>query len=317
MTADLRLLLGGIKSVVPSMGTSSSTKWTIDAAYCYAVWMRHLRMIANAGVDHRRDVVVELGPGDTLGTGFAALLTTAQRYDALDVVPRAETVVQVTVLEAIQEMVRRRAPIPDTTAFPYLLPQLGTYEFPSDLVSAEQLKTTLAPDAIERLRRAIDQMTASGDSPIRYVSPWSTSSVAPGTADLVFSQAVLQEIDNRGPNGALRQTFAAMASWLKPGGVMSHQIDLGMYGAEPWDRQWTYGDTTWSVIKGRRTNYINREPVSTYERLCREFGFDVVLLDLVQAESSTPTERLAARFRSLDERDRTTRAAHIVAVRRR
>ena len=316
MTSDARLLLGGIKSLVQSFGTAPATEWAVDAKYCYAVWMRHLRMIADAGVDPRRETVVELGPGDSIGTGFAALLTTAQHYVALDVVPHAASIVHVALLDEIKDMLHRRDPIPDATAFRYLFPRLREYDFPADLLSPERIEQRLAPDRIQDLQAAILQMANGGNGPLRYVCPWSASSVKTGTADLVFSQAVLQEIDNRGRNSPLRQTFQAMAGWLKPGGVMSHQIDLGMYGAEPWDRQWTYSDATWSLIRGRRANYINREPLSTYETLCHDFGFEIALLDVVHADPATPTDQLAPRFRSMSQRDRTARAVHLVAVRR-
>jgi hypothetical protein len=316
MTSDARLVLGGIKSLVQSFGTAPATEWAVDANYCYAVWMRHLRMIADAGVDPVRETIVELGPGDSIGTGFAALLTTAQRYVALDVVPHAASIVHVALLNQIKEMIARRDAIPDATAFRYLFPHLRDYAFPADILPPERIDPLLAANRIHDLEAAIHHMADGGSVALRYVCPWSPTSVQAGTADLVFSQAVLQEIDNRGRNSPLRRTFQAMASWLKPGGVMSHQIDLGMYGAEPWDRQWTYNDATWSLIRGRRATYINREPLSTYETLCRDFGFEVVLLDVVHAEPATPTDQLAPRFRSLTQRDRTARAVHLVAIRR-
>jgi hypothetical protein len=316
MTSDVRLVIGGLKSLIPRLSAPTGTGGTVDPTYCYAVWLRHLRMLARAGVDPSRDNIVELGPGDSIGTGLAALLTTATRYTALDVVPHADAVVQVTLLDAITEMLRQRQPIPDASLFPDLFPRLRAYDFPNDLLSPRMLDARLAPERVAELRLAIERMARDSATSMRYVCPWSATSVENGTADLVFSQAVLQEIDNRGKEGALRQTFRAMSAWLKPGGVMSHQIDLGMYGAEPWDRHWTYADATWSLIRGQRVNYINREPLSTYERLARETGFDVVLLDVVHHEPTTPTRELAGRFRSLDERDRTARAVHMVAVRR-
>jgi hypothetical protein len=107
-----------------------------------------------------------------------------------------------------------------------------------------------------------------------------------------------------------------MAQWLKPGGIISHQVDLGMYGAEPWDRHWTYSDATWALIRGRRPNYINRQPLSAYEGLCLEFGFDIARLEVVEQDIATPTSKLAVGFRTLSQRDRTARAVHIVAVKR-
>ena len=317
MTSDLRLVGGGIKSFFPRMQDRSGTGGTVEARYCYAVWLRHLLMIADAGVDPVREMVIELGPGDSMGTGFAALLSTAKHYVALDVVPHAAAVAQQTLFESTVEMFRRRTSIPDATVFPNLFPRLRGYEFPGDLLDKTVTQSALAEDHLEEIRQAIQHLDSRDPSSIiRYVCPWSRQSVQPGTADLVFSQAALQEIDNVGREAELRHTFAAMAEWLRPGGIISHQVDLGMYGAEPWDRHWTYRDATWALIRGHRENYINREPLSTYENLCREFGFDVALLDIVPATSVVPVRDLAPRFRSLTERDRTARAVHIVAVKR-
>jgi len=315
VTSDLRLVVGGLKSFIPSISRSTGTGGTIAPRYCYGIWLRHLRMIAKAGVDHVRDVVVEIGPGDSVGTGLAALLTTGKRYIALDVVPHAAAVVQSSLLDAIADLLRAKTPIPDANEFPKVFPRLPDYRFPSDVLDGDRLARRLAPSHIEQVRSALDHMgTDDPKAAIRYACPWSRSSVPPKSADLVFSQAALQEIDNRG--GALRSTFESMATWLKPGGIVSHQVDLGMYGAEPWDRHWTYGDMTWTMIRGQRPNYINREPLSTYEELCEEFGFDVALLDVVEETPSVARGRLAPRFRPLDERDRTARAVHIVAVKR-
>jgi hypothetical protein len=309
--------MGGVKSMVPFVGTPLGTGGTLDARYCYAVWLRHLIMISRAGLSPIRESIVELGPGDSIGTGLATLLTTAQRYVALDVVPHAAEFVQTRLLEALAEMLRSRADIPDGRVFPELLPRLSEHEFPSDLLTPAMIESGLGPERLRALRQAVGHMAADDRaSPIRYACPWSVQSVAAGSADLVFSQAVLQEIDNRGAGGALQRTFPAMAAWLKPGGVMSHQIDLGMYGSEPWDSHWKYHDAVWAIIRGRRANYVNREPLSTYERLCSDFGFEIVLRDVVRADSVTPTEKLARRYRLLSERDRTARAVHIVAVKR-
>jgi hypothetical protein len=317
MTSDLRLVVGGLKSLLPGVGHSGGTGGAAATRYGYSVWLRHSQMIAAAGLDLSRDVVVELGPGDSLGTGFAALLTTAKRYVALDVVPHAAAAAQLSALDATVALLEARTPIPDASEFPNLYPRLESYDFPSRLKAQLARGNACEPGRIAEIAEALQHMDSrSPDAMIRYVCPWSSGSVARASADLVFSQAALQEIDNRGLRGALRETFAAMSDWLKPGGVMSHQVDLGMYGAEPWDRHWTYSDPTWSVIRGRRENYVNREPLSTYEALLREFGFEAKTLDIVPARETIAVDRLSSRFRSLSDRDRNARAVHIVAVKR-
>ena len=58
-----------------------------------------------------------------------------------------------------------------------------------------------------------------------------------------------------------------MAGWLRPGGVMSHQIDFSCPGGVPWNHHWAYGPFAWKLIRGNRPYYVNRVPLSEYLRL--------------------------------------------------
>ncbi len=77
----IRPILGGIKSYIPWL---SSVKWlsssrgtggTISARYCYSVWLRHLCVARDYGLPTQPSVIAELGPGDSIGSGLAGLLT--------------------------------------------------------------------------------------------------------------------------------------------------------------------------------------------------------------------------------------------------
>ena len=58
---------------------------SLDSKYCYAVWLRHLKNWADYN-DKPAKVVAELGPGNSLGICFAALLSGTEKVYALDVV---------------------------------------------------------------------------------------------------------------------------------------------------------------------------------------------------------------------------------------
>lgn len=47
---------------------------TISARYCYFVWLRHLVKAYENGLKTRFNRVAELGPGDSLGVGLAAMI---------------------------------------------------------------------------------------------------------------------------------------------------------------------------------------------------------------------------------------------------
>jgi len=64
---------------------SLRTGGTIESRYCYSVWLRHLKILNTfcKGIPKK---IAELGPGDSLGIGFAALLSGCQNLIALDVI---------------------------------------------------------------------------------------------------------------------------------------------------------------------------------------------------------------------------------------
>ena len=85
-----KYLLKGIIKSIPGIeyiyNFHKQTGGSCNARYCYVVWLTHLTYAFQNGVKETPKHVVELGPGDTLGTGFAALITGADKYYALDIV---------------------------------------------------------------------------------------------------------------------------------------------------------------------------------------------------------------------------------------
>jgi len=57
-----------------------------NARYCYSVWLRHLSILNENGLNTNPSVVAELGPGDSMGVGLMTLLTGTKKYYAFDVV---------------------------------------------------------------------------------------------------------------------------------------------------------------------------------------------------------------------------------------
>ena len=106
---------------------------------------------------------------------------------------------------------------------------------------------------------------------------------------MVYSQAVLEHVDD------LATTYAALAEWLKPGGVASHQVGFVSHGITPeWNGHWTISDPVWKLIRGRRPYLLNREPASTHARMLRDSGLEVVNEVRVHKPSDIARSRLAS-----------------------
>jgi hypothetical protein len=263
------------------------------------------------GLPTQPEVIAELGPGDSIGIGLAALLSGASKYYALDVIEYANLKGNLTIFEELVSLFRARTPIPDEEEFPGVWPRLISHEFPSKLLPDERLQESLREDRLRSIRNAIAERGATGDSGIqvRYFVPWhDPATVKPESVDMVFSQAVLEHVVE------LRATYLAMRAWLKPGGFMSHTIDFGSHAtAKAWNGHWGYSDLLWRLIRGRGSFLINRQPHATHLQIMKETGFEV-LCDLQDQTSEGLTRsQLAERFANLSDHDLHTRLTFVVA----
>ncbi|HWS68394.1 MAG TPA: hypothetical protein VN325_36960 [Steroidobacteraceae bacterium] len=306
MNMKFGVLARGLATYVPGMATLhrhvTRTGGTDSARYCYSVWLRHLVLSYQNGLCTRPPSrVAELGPGDSIGIGLAALLSGANHYYGLDALPLANLNRNAGVFEELIDLFRARAAIPGDDEFPGVKPKLRSYDFPRAMLSFPNERS------IERIRRSIED-PFNPDSMIRYVAPWWNPEVIErGVVDMIFSQAVLEHVDD------LESAYAAMRVWLASGGWLSHQIDFRSHGTTTeWNGHWTCGDLTWRLLRGRRKFLINREPHSTHLRLLREAGFTVVSDETVNAPG-VDRRKLAPRFTSISDQDLTTSGAYIQA----
>jgi hypothetical protein len=307
----LKPVLRGLATWIPgarrifARGTGGSG----SARYCYSVWLRHLVMADHSGLSTDFRAVAELGPGDSLGTGLCAVLTGADRYLALDVVPHANLERNAAVLEELIDLLVRRAPIPDEVEFPKVDPRLSSYAFPGEILTGERLNRALAPDRLARIRSALRQ-GSSGEIEVRYVSGRVNSgAVELGQVDLVFSQAVLEHVED------LPQTYAAVSRWVRPGGLTSNCIDFRSHTyAREWNGHWGYSDAMWRLIRGNRPFLLNREPLSTHRRLLQQVGFVIAHEQSRRNSGGLPREGMAGPFRNLSDEDLSTETVFIQAV---
>jgi SAM-dependent methyltransferase len=287
------------------------TGGSVSARYCYSVWLRHLVTMRRSYLSSTFDTVVELGPGDSLGVGLAALLCGTGRYLALDVVRYADRARNLQVFDELVALFRSRADIPDESEFPRVQPRLATYAFPEEILTVERLDCALNPARLEAIRSCINRLPEgkAEAAMVSYHVPWHAHSVAPGSADLVLSQSVLEYSPDLG------SLYAEMARWLKPGGVMSHEIDFKSFGlTREWNGHWACSDMLWRFAVGNRRHRLNREPCSAHVALAEAAGCRVVSIERARRPSDITRAQVTTRFQRLTDDDLTTSSALIQAI---
>jgi hypothetical protein len=269
-------------------------------------------MAQQHGLATQPQVIAELGPGDSLGIGLAALLSGAANYYALDIVDYANTEANLVMFHELVKLFQRKEPIPDEQEFPALRPLLESYEFPREILTDERLAQSLSSNRIQLIAEAISGTGDSKKRPIgiRYIVPWYDDRVIRAqSVDMIFSQAVLEHVDN------LTQTYQSLYRWLKVDGFMSHQIDFGCHGlAKKWNGHWAYSDLAWKIVRGKRSYLLNRYPYSVHKRLLEQCGFNIVAEVKTFDDSGLARTHLSSSFQAISDEDLMTRTVHILAT---
>jgi len=309
---SVRATLAGLKSFVSSAAPAEANVGGVSARYGYAVWMRHVVCARDFGLTGIPEVVAELGPGNALGVGIAALLCGASRYYALDVVAYTSPQDNVAMVHELVELLQTGASIPDAREFPEILPQLENYAFPRNIVTEAALARSLRPKRVEAILAAFREPGVNVDCDgeairAQYSVPWNESRVIErNSVDFLVSQAAMEHVED------LRSAYKAMMEWLKPGGITTHQVDFRChYTADEWNGHWAYNDLHWRVIKGKRPYLLNREALSGQLRYAVEAGFEVLGSINQTSREGIGRDSLAKRFRSLSDLDLETKSAFI------
>jgi SAM-dependent methyltransferase len=284
----------------------ASTGGSDSARYCYSAWFRHLVLLSNHGFKINNSRVGELGPGDSIGIGLAALLSGAAHYVGLDIVRFSANANLQSIFDQLVQLYGCRESIPNNAEFPHLRPTLESYDFPGHLVAVSNDKYR-----VEKIRKALvtvlrDNTTEEGM--ISYKAPWaSPDDIAPASLDLIYSQAVLEHVDD------LDVTYRAMFAWLKPGGYASHVIDFSAHYLSPFSNgHWAYSEWEWTLTRGRREFLLNREPLTRHLSCAKIAGFKILAAEPMLGDNNLDQRYLSRRFQTLTSEDVQTRGVWLV-----
>lgn len=312
MSPEKLLLIskGLVKSVFPFpvFKKPPSTGGTSDSRYCYSVWLRHLILLNKYGIKVIPENVAELGPGDSLGMGIAALLSGTKKYFALDVYKYWDPASNLRIFDELVLLFRNKASLAREDIFPKLIPLLDNYDFPADILTNEVLNYSLSQTRIDEIRKELGS-PGKANKHIEYFIPWSDPSVIKKEEiDLIISQSVLQFVN-------LRLTYRCMQDWLKPGGVMAHVIDFSSHGiTKIWNGQWTFSQLEWKLYGFRKIFLLNRASLSEHIKYNELNGFKISRLIRYKKENILHTNELASEYKKLSNDDLSTSSGYILSI---
>ena len=313
-TAMLKGILKGIASYIPGVDKVYlkifGTGPKVSAQYYYSIWLKHLCICAKYGLPTHYETVLELGPGDYLGVGLAALLSGTNKYYALDMIHFTDKNKNLKIFDELVDLFRRREKLkPD---LPDALEFLDSNEFPHHILTNQHLEKTLHPERINEVRRALLNLNAQTRDNIQmfYFVPWQNVKTIP-PVDLAFSYRVMEHIDD------LPYTYESLCRWLKPGGIMAHEIDFRCHQTgKIWNEHWTYSDLLWKIITGKRSYLLNRAPHSTHIKIFQDLGLDIVADLTLKERQGIRRKELSPRFQQMSQEDLTTSIAFIQTIKK-
>ncbi|MGB7494553.1 MAG: methyltransferase domain-containing protein [Candidatus Acidiferrum sp.] len=309
--ADIRIrsLLKGLGSfVVPSFRNSHVGPGAVlSAETLYSIFLRYLSYL-NGCEDFSIDgaVVVELGPGSSIGFGMAALLAGASRFYAFDHINHISTDTDLRVFDRLLELFHQKAGVPHAGKDAHVFPFLPCYDFPDSCLPRDSLRSTLDDKRVADIRQDIADRKGHY---VNYQAPWSIEmSNISDKADLIVSNAVLEHVDD------VELAYTAFRNWVKPGGYMAHLIDYGSHTLfNTWNGHWACSEFTWKVLRGKRHYLINRVPHFRHLELLAKFNFDVIADLRIQRVDGLVKESFGAQFRNMTADDANTHLAFLVS----
>ena len=295
----LKPLIKGIGSfAIPPLQKAHKPLETESAERSYSIFLRHLSLLKSVGVTRLPKTVAELGPGSTLGAGFAALIAGAHKYYALDFVDHSNLNTNLKVFDDLVSFFRRKAAIPASGQHSMIFPDLDSYEFP-DCLSFDPHSASFE----ERVSKIREDIVHGTGGFFEAAAPWMQSNmIKEASIDWLFSHSVLEHVDD------LSGTFRAIAKWLKQGAYSSHLIDFDCHGlAHEWNGHWAISDGIWFAIRGKRPYLLNRDWCETYLQLAAENGLVSLLEMRNKRYDELIREQFGPRFRVMSDQDARTR----------
>jgi hypothetical protein len=311
----LQPLIKGIISYVPGSEyiiRKRGTRGRNLAEYSYGVWLKHITLLNQFTRKIIPRSLGELGPGDSIAVGLAALISGVEKYTAMDVVKYVDIRSNLKIFNQLIDLFRSRAARP-TKGWPDFDRYLNESLFPDHIFTEDLLNRTLSESWTDDIRHAIRYYGDYDENcPVNYIAPFNDTSIIAGeSVDMILSHSVMEHVND------LNECYQFMHYWLKKNGVITHQIDYRSHGTSRiWNGYRAYPEYIWKIIVGKRPYLINRHPHSVHMRSMIQNGFDIKVDLRRMDENGILRKNLSSAWKSITNEDLICSGAFIQAVKK-
>jgi len=270
-----------------------------NSLYCYRVWMRHLKYWSLVN-DQVPKVVVEFGPGRSLGVGLSALISGSDKLFALEKNQFWNIEDNVRVFDELVGLFKAETKT-ETISSEFDKAPNKTIDFPSDILTKTHMSNCLKNERIKKIRKELFDPFNPENIYLMSLIPWEkTNIIKENSVDYIISHTVLQHIEK------LSFTYTSMNRWLKTGGCISHKIDFkSMNRTKLWNQYWTLSELEWKFVTGQ-SYLINREPLSVHLKHLEVNNFEIIYDIRNSSKNELNRIHLDDNFKYLDNNDLTT-----------
>jgi len=306
---DIRIkpLLYGIYSFLPFENylrlKSKKSGGSDNADYCYSIWLRHVKKIqANTSNSCHFDSLLELGPGDSHGIGYCALLCGAKKYYAVDAVASYDKFHNLKIFNQLVVFFQKQIDPDKVITHNRVKPKISDLDFPKDIFSKSFLKKSLNPERLDEIRRNI----LNGHGDFIEIIDYKDISEKEISVELIISQAVMEHVEN--PD----KIYKILSKFLSRSGLMTHIIDFKSHGVcKTKNGHFFISKFLWFLIRGKRDYLLNRYTPSKHKEIISQ----IETLDLVFEENYpySSSDNLVSKELTKNNSDYLISSSHLIA----
>lgn len=268
-TLIIKSFIKGLISFIPGVSDlirkKINTKHSSsNAEFCYNFWFGLLIYLDENNINCDLSNIVELGNGNSIGIGYCALLTRADKYTAIDIYDYRETIFNVELFDEILKLIKEKRDIFIDEKLVNI--RIKSKKFPEHLINYNLL------DEI-RINELREQIINKEEG--RSITFIFNEKILPlKRFTFAFSRAVMEHVND--PNAVynnINKILINKSLFINDIEFHSHGISSSI------DGHLKINNFIWKIIFGKRDFFLNRYKIIDHQAFLKANNFKTIKIN--------------------------------------